>query len=121
MYLIKCELCLTIHNGFSRTDFGALRFTATQVTLDDFTGIGVVVDGAVRTRLCADFATNAFVIDDFFCTGLLIDYDGISRAGVQTPGLFALGACIRHRCFTMLELKYLDTRLGRVEQALVFN
>jgi hypothetical protein len=42
----------------------------------------------------------------------LVHGDGLDRAGMQAPGLVALGAGVRHLLAGMVEVKNLDARLG---------
>ena len=70
---------------------------------------------------CADFTADAFVINDFLCTSDFVDDNGVGRAGMQTPGFFALGAGVWHRSFAVFKLEYFDARFCRVKQAFVFK
>src|SRR5574343_536997 len=106
--------------GAGRAGRGAGRVTAAQVALLDLAGFLDVVHRAEGAADGADLAAHAGGLADHLGAGGLVDRDGLDRAGVQAPGLVALGAGVGHLAPGLVEIEDLDARLGRREHTVVF-
>ena len=102
------------------TCIGASRISCAQIALGNNTAIDIVVHRTERTGDGANLAADAQIFVNHFGSGREIDLNGIDRAGMQTPGLFALGAGIRDEASVRMKIENTDPRLRRIEGPFLF-
>ena len=98
-----------------RAGLHAHRLAAAQVTLADYPGVRIVIDGAKWAGDGADLAANTPVRGNLRGAGGRIQGNSLNRADHHAPGLFTLAAGRGHVCCTALEDGDLYNRLGGVE------